>query len=34
MRDGIGSSPALQLLHWQFASGQPHVGQIRPAAVE
>ena len=33
IREGRGSL-AFWLLHWQFASGQPQRGQIRPAAVE
>ena len=34
MREGSAAWAFRLLLHWQFASGQPQRGQIRPAAVE
>jgi hypothetical protein len=34
IRGGRGALAFRLLLHWQFASGQPQPGQIRPAAVE
>jgi hypothetical protein len=34
-RSGTASRPWLRVaLHWQFVSGQPHFGQVRPPAVE
>jgi hypothetical protein len=33
IREGTGSL-AFWLLHWQFVSGQPQPGQVRPVAVE
>jgi hypothetical protein len=34
MREGTGALAARRLLHWQFDSGQPQRGQIRPLSVE
>jgi hypothetical protein len=34
MREGTGALAARLLLHWQFDSGQPQRGHIRPLSVE
>ena len=34
MREGTGAFAVRRLLHWQFDSGQPQSGQMRPLSVE